>query len=77
MCNVISMWEACASCAVVSCGMEFQMKLPLYLFFEGMGWMDSVDEKEGKGKREGPRRESQKRFLPDFLPWMLPESGKV
>lgn len=30
---------------VLSCGMEFQMKLPLYLpfFFEGMGWMDSID----------------------------------
>lgn len=38
---LFSMWEACASC--LSCGVEFQMKLPLVPFFEGMGWMDSVD----------------------------------
>lgn len=41
MCNVISMWEPCASCAVVWNGISDEItSVP---FFEWMGWMDSVD----------------------------------
>lgn len=38
-----SMWEPCASCAVVWNGISDEITSVPTFFFEGMGWMDSID----------------------------------